>query len=73
MERTMLNENDLEGIFGGSIIFSEDGTTCGRNCNNQYKVLNFDAILKYYRENKGKMPEKQMMSNMVAMGYIAPI
>lgn len=73
MERKMINDADLELVTGGSIMFNEDCTTCGRNCNNQYKVLNFDAILSYVKKNRNKMPEKQMMSNMLALGYITNI
>ena len=66
-----LDDSALDLISGGSIVFNDDLTTCGRNCNNQYRVLNFDAILQYYDENLNKMPEKQMMENMLALGYIA--
>lgn len=71
MERKQLDEKDLGKIVGGSIIFNEDLTTCGRNCNNQYKVLDFNAILDFVNKNSGKMPEKQMMSKMLELGYIA--
>ncbi len=71
MERQMISAEELELVTGGSIIFNEDCTTCGRNCNNQYKVNNFNAILKYVKENRNKMPEKQMMTNMLALGYIS--
>ena len=71
MERQMISAEELELVTGGSIIFNEDCSTCGRNCNNQYKVNNFNAILKYVKENRSKMPEKQMMTNMLALGYIS--
>ena len=73
MERKMINDEDLKDVVGGSIMISEDGKTCGRNCNNQYKVLNLDAIVKFVRENKTKMPEKKMMTEMLKKGYIADL
>lgn len=71
MERKMINDADLNGVVGGSIMISEDGTTCGRNCDNQYKVLNLNAIVTYVRENSSNMPEKKMIQEMLKLGYIA--
>ena len=71
MERKIISNADLEKIAGGSIMFNDDLTTCGRNCNNQYKVLNFQAIIDFYNANRNKMPEKQMMTKMLELGYIA--
>lgn len=71
MERKIINDTDLNGVVGGSIMISEDGTTCGRNCDNQYKVVNLSAIVKYVRENSSNMPEKKMMQEMLKLGYIA--
>ncbi|MBQ6173919.1 MAG: hypothetical protein IJK28_04785 [Clostridia bacterium] len=70
MERKILNDQELELVTGGSIIFNEDCSTCGRKNNAEYKVLNFSAILQYVRDNRDKMPEKQMMVNMLQLGYI---
>jgi len=66
-----LDDSDLDAVSGGSIIFNDDLTTCGHNCNDQYKVLNFDAIMAYVDANRYNMPEKAMMQNMLALGYIA--
>ena len=71
MERKMINDADLSGVGGGSIMISEDGTTCGRNRNDQYKVMNLNAIITFVRENKTKMPEKKMIDEMLKLGYIA--
>ncbi len=71
MERKIIDDADLQGVVGGSIMISEDGTTCGRNCDNQYRVMNLNAIIKFYNDNKNKMPEKQMMTEMLKLGYIA--
>ncbi|MCR4621541.1 MAG: hypothetical protein K5663_05605 [Clostridiales bacterium] len=70
MERKMINDETLELVTGGSIIFNGDCTTCGRKNNAEYKVLNFDAILEYVKANRSKMPEKQMMIHMLELGYI---
>lgn len=70
MERKLINDSDLQNVVGGSIMLNEDCTTCGRNCTDQYKVLDLDAIIKYYNDNKNKMPEKKMMTEMEKLGYI---
>ncbi|MBQ6289867.1 MAG: hypothetical protein IJK71_11565 [Clostridia bacterium] len=73
MEREAINDLDLDKVVGGSIIFNADLTTCGRKNNHEYKVLNYSAVDKYIKENCTKMPEKQMMSNMVAAGLLAKL
>lgn len=73
MEREILNEVDVEQVTGGSIVFNADHTTCGHNCNNQYKVLDDDAVQSYIRENCTKMSERKMLSNMLDLGYIAEL
>ena len=73
MEREVINDLDLDKVVGGSIIFNGDHTTCGRKNNHEYKVLNYNAVDKYIKENCTKMPEKQMMSNMEAAGLIAKL
>ena len=71
MDYTPIKEKELGMITGGSIIFNEDCSTCGRNCNDQYRVLDFNAIIDFYNANRNKMPEKQMMIEMLELGYIA--
>ena len=73
MERKMINESDLDLITGGSIIFNADLTTCGRKNNDEYRVLDLNAMLDYYKANRNKMPEKQMMVNMLGLGYISEL
>ena len=72
MERKLINDHELELVTGGSIIFNDDLSTCGRKNNGEYKVLDFNAILQYVQDNNSKMPEKQMMANMQQLGYITP-
>ena len=73
MERKMINESDLDLITGGSIIFNADLTTCGRKNNDESRVLDLNAMLDYYKANRNKMPEKQMMVNMLGLGYISEL
>ena len=73
MENKMmkLDDSELDAVSGGSIIFNEDLTTCGRNCTDQYRVLDFQGTIDYINANKYSMSEKQMIQNMVSMGYLA--
>lgn len=73
MERKMINDTQLDDVVGGSIMFSDDHTTCGRNCTNKYKVLNYSAVLQYIGKNKMDMTEKEMLQNMVAAGLLAKL
>lgn len=70
MARDAINDLDLDNVVGGSIVFNADHTTCGRNCNNQYKVLDYNAMLKYIGENRNNMNEKTMLANMLKAGLI---
>ena len=70
MAREMINDTNLDQVVGGSIVFSTDHTTCGLNCNNQCKVLDYDAAIKFIAENYETMGEKDMMRKLVALGYI---
>ena len=70
MARELINEMEADKVIGGSIIFSPDHTTCGLNCNNQCKVNDFNAALKYINDHKNSMTEKEMMRNMAAAGLI---
>ena len=73
MEREIISENDAELVTGGSIVFNADHTTCGRNCNNQYKVLDYSKVHKFIVENCTKMSEKQMLNKMVANGWLVSL
>ena len=69
----LISDADLEQIFGGSIVFNEDCTTCGRNCNDQYKVIDFDQVLAYAQANIGKKREKDIINDLVAMGLLVSL
>ncbi len=73
MEREQINDVTAEGVVGGSIVFNADHTTCGHNCNNQYKVLDDAAVQKYIAENCTKMTERKMISNMVEAGLLVAL
>ena len=67
----MIDDMDLEKVTGGSIVFNGDHTTCGRNRNDQYKVLDYTAVIKYIAENRHSMSEKTMLNNMLAAGLLS--
>lgn len=70
MMREMINNENLDKIVGGSICVSEDRTTCGLNCTNQFKINDFSAIVSYVDEHKATMTEKEMLKAMAQLGYI---
>lgn len=73
MEREKINDQELNSVVGGTIIFSPDHTTCGKNSSDQYKVLNFDAAIQYISEHRLEMTEKTMLRNMEAAGYLVSL
>ena len=73
MAREMIDDMSVEQVVGGSIIFSTDHTTCGLNCTNQCKVLNYNAAIDFIKKNYKDMKEGEMMKKMVALGYIAKL
>ncbi len=73
MAREIIGDKDLNQVVGGSIVFNADHTTCGHNCNNQYKVLDYAAVQSYIAANCTKMTERKMISNMVAAGLLTSI
>ena len=73
MERSPINEADLEKVVGGTIMFSPDHSTCGYFCDNQYKVLNYNDAINYMLANKGKMSERNLLKKCVEAGYLAEL
>lgn len=70
MAREIINDTDIEQVVGGSIVFNGDHTTCGHNCNNQYKVLDYEKVDAYIKANCLNMTERKMISKMVELGYL---
>ena len=70
MAREILNENDVDQVVGGSIVFTPDHKTCGLNCNNQCKVNDYDAVIAFIKANYKTMTEADMMRSLVAQGLI---
>lgn len=70
MAREQINENIVAEVTGGSIVFNADHTTCGHNCNDQYRVVNDDDVQAYIRDNCTKMSERTMIKNMLAAGLL---
>jgi len=73
MERKPINEQELEQVVGGTIMFSEDHTTCGYFCEDQYHVNNFAAAVEFIQKNYKKMSERSMLKKMVEAGYITAL
>lgn len=70
MERENIGDQIAEEVIGGSIVFTPDHKTCGRNCNNQFKVNNYSAVINYISANYKTMTEKEMLKNMAAQGLL---
>lgn len=73
MERKMINDTAAESVTGGSIVFNGDHTTCGFNCNDQYKVLDYNAVINFIVQNRYDMTEKKMIKKMVELGLLATL
>lgn len=73
MARELINNQDVDKVVGGSIIFNGDNTTCGRKNNHEYKVLDYNAVEGYIEKNCTKMSEKTMINNMVDAGLLVKI
>ena len=71
MAMKMLNDEDLDNVSGGSIVFTPDCTMCGFNCNNQFMVNDFDSVLKFIDENKYSMTEQEMLKAMYSQGWLS--
>ena len=70
MAREMISGKDLEKVSGGSIMFNEDNTTCGRNCTNQYKVKDYEGVINYIGQNCMRMSERQMLNDLENAGLL---
>jgi len=73
MAMKMLNDEDLNNVSGGSIVFTTDCTMCGFNCNNQFMVNDFDSVLSYISENKYTMDERDMLKALMEQGLLTRI
>ena len=73
MAMKMLNDEDLNKVSGGSIMFTPDCTMCGLNRDNQCIVNDFESVIKFIDENKYTMTEQDMMRAMCASGLITRI
>lgn len=73
MGREMIDDQTVEKVVGGSIVFNTAHTTCGYNKNNEYKVNNYDKAKDYLVANYGKMSERDLLKKLVSKGYISPM
>ena len=70
MERDKIGDQIADEVTGGSIVFTPDHKTCGRNCNNQFQVNDYDAVISFIAENYKTMREKDMLRAMEAQGLL---
>ena len=70
MAREIINDQDVEQVVGGSIVFTPDHKMCGLNCNNQCEVLDYNAMISFISANYKTMKEADMMRKMLALGYM---
>lgn len=73
MQREEINENSLNQVVGGSIVFNADCSTCGYNRNDQYRILNKDEALSYMRANIRTMDERDILRNLLDRGLLEEI
>lgn len=73
MAMKMLNDEDLDNVSGGSIVFTTDGTRCGLNCNDQFMVNDFNSVISFIGENKYTMTEREMLKAMYDQGWLTRI
>ncbi len=73
MERVKIGDQLAGEVIGGSIIFTTDHKTCGLNCNNQFKVNDYGAIISYIAANYKTMKEIDMLRNLLAQGLITKL
>ena len=70
--RKEIMESELSKISGGEITYTwngEEGSIGINGCNN-FKLLDKDGFISYYKEVKDSMPEKDILKNLYAMGII---
>lgn len=70
MARELVEENNIEKVVGGSIVFTTDHSTCGLNRNDQCRVNDYDAAIGFIAENYKTLTEAEMMREMCKLGYI---
>ena len=70
MSREVINEKDLAQVAGGSIVFNSEHTQCGRDRNDEYRVLDYDKVIEYIAKNRFEMTERTMLRNMASLGYL---
>lgn len=73
MAMKMLNDEDLNNVSGGSIVFNGDCTMCGLNCNDQARVNDLNAVVQFIDQNKYTMSEADMLRAMAAQGLITRV
>ena len=72
MGRERIDDQNVEQVVGGSIVFTTDHTSCGYNRNDEYRVDDYDKAMEYLGAHWKTMGERDMLKNLVDLGYITP-
>lgn len=72
MGRERIDDQNVEKVVGGSIVFTTDHTSCGYNRNDQYRVNDYAKAMEYILAHYKTMKEWEMLKKIAALGYITP-
>jgi hypothetical protein len=70
-ERFEINENDLEEVTGGSLIWGRQGVYCKENPTTTYGFKSYSACRAWIQENwKGKPQDNSLLQTLEQEGLI---
>ena len=70
-ERFEINENDLEEVTGGSLIWGKQGVYCKENPTTTYGFTSYSACRAWIQENwKGKPQDNSLLETLEREGLI---
>ena len=69
--RIALDEEWLDGVNGGKITYTWDGTsgTIGIDGTNPFILVDKDGFITYWKSVAGTMTDCQILRNLIQMGY----
>ena len=72
-DRFEINENDLEEVVGGSLIWGKQGVYCKENPTVTYSFGKYSECRTWIQENwKGKPQDNSLLEALAAAGLIWP-
>ena len=75
MEKRPVNEEVLEQVAGGFMVFSRDSRVltydCGNGSSKEYQILDLRKAWEWTNSLHGQMTDAQIIQKMLDMGYIA--